>query len=66
MRCADSSGLNGCLALEIMMNTTQLLPRPKTTRKPRPVATRPVSQVLLEIAYCLHATKVVARPSRSK
>ena len=45
------------------MNAT-LLPAPrKVARRTRPTATRPVPQLLLEIAYQLHATRVVARPS---
>ena len=45
------------------MNATQLSPRRNPARQPRPTATRPVPQLLLEIAYQLHATRGVARPS---
>lgn len=37
------------------MTTTKLPERRKTATKPA----RPVTAVLLELAYCLHATKVV-------
>jgi hypothetical protein len=43
------------------MSATRLAPRKPS--KPRPTATRPVPELLLELAYRLHATKVVARPS---
>ena len=43
------------------MPATQTAPR----RKPRRIPTRPVPEILLEIAYRLHATRVVARPSGS-
>jgi hypothetical protein len=43
------------------MNATQTAPRrtPKTVQTP----SRPVTELLLELAYRLHATKVVARPA---
>jgi hypothetical protein len=41
-----------------MMNATKLSPRRTTTSR----ATRPVPEMLLELAYRLHVTKVVARP----
>jgi len=44
---------------EVMMNATKLSPRRTTTSR----STRPVPEMLLELAYRLHATKVVARPS---
>ncbi|MFO0802630.1 MAG: hypothetical protein U0791_05840 [Gemmataceae bacterium] len=35
-----------------------------TFRSPRPVPTRPVTEILLELAYVLHATKPVqAKPA---
>lgn len=40
------------------MNATTLSPRCSTTSR----AARPVPEILLELAYRLHATKVVARP----
>jgi hypothetical protein len=40
------------------MNATKL-PRRKTARKSLPI--RPVTELLLELAYHLHATRVVAR-----
>jgi hypothetical protein len=43
------------------MNGTQVAPR--KTRKTRRTTTRPVPELLLELAYRLHATKVVARPT---
>lgn len=41
--------------------TTALLPRRRTARKPRPAASRPVPELLRELAYHLHATRVVGR-----
>jgi hypothetical protein len=46
-------------------------PRHKTAKKPLSPATRPVTEVLLELAYQLHATRVVEklekpRPSRTR
>jgi hypothetical protein len=43
------------------MNATQLAPR--KPGKARRTTTRPVPELLLELAYRLHATRVVARPS---
>jgi len=40
------------------MNATQTKPRTTTTGKP---TTRPVQEILLDLAYKLHATKVVRR-----
>jgi hypothetical protein len=42
------------------MNATQLPSR--RARKTCPAPTRPVPEVLMEIAYRLHTTRVVARP----
>lgn len=44
------------------MPATQVLPRRTTARKSRPATGRPVPELLLELAYRLHATRVVARP----
>jgi hypothetical protein len=41
------------------MNATQLPARRKTANKTDKTPTRPVAQMLLELAYHLHATKVV-------
>lgn len=41
------------------MTATRLPERRKTAPKTAPA--RPVTEVLLELAFCLHATKVVAR-----
>lgn len=40
-------------------------PRRKPARKPGKSA-RPVAAVLLELAYYLHATRVVARPRKGR
>lgn len=48
-------------AHEVPMITTRSLPRRKITRNPKTKPSRPVTQLLLEIAYHLHATKVVSR-----
>lgn len=48
------------------MPATQVLPRRKTARKSRPTAGRPVTDVLRELAFVLHCTRVVAdMPSRT-
>jgi hypothetical protein len=44
------------------MPATQTAPR--RTRKSRQTSARPVPELLLELAYRLHATRVVARPTR--
>jgi hypothetical protein len=44
------------------MNATQSASRRTSARKPRTAASRPVTELLLEITYHLHATKVVSRP----
>lgn len=46
------------------MPATQTAPR--RTSKSRPATSRPVPELLLELAYRLHATKVVARPTRTR
>jgi len=51
---------------EVTMNATPLPSRPNTARKTRQTATRPVPELLLEIAYRLHASKVVVRPRASQ
>ena len=38
--------------------------RRKPSRKPRPA--RPVTEILLELAYYLHTTHVVARPAKNR
>lgn len=43
------------------MPANRVLPRRTTSRKSRPTG-RPVTEVLLELAYQLHTTRVVARP----
>ncbi len=45
------------------MNAMQASPR--RTRTPRRT-TRPIPELLLELAYRLHATKAVARPSGTR
>ncbi len=50
---------------EVTMNTTQLPSNPNTTQKTRQTSSRPVPELLLEIAYRLHASKVVVRPRTS-
>jgi hypothetical protein len=42
------------------MPATQVLPRRKNVRKSRPTAGRPVTDVLRELAFVLHCTRVVA------
>ncbi|MCE9563148.1 MAG: hypothetical protein K8U57_13985 [Planctomycetes bacterium] len=52
---------------EVMMNVPQTTPRLTTRRKTQHPPKRPVTEMLLEITYLLHATKVVKRlaaPSR--
>jgi len=44
------------------MTATQLAPRRNKARNSRHNSTRPVPELLLEIAYLLHARKVVSRP----
>jgi hypothetical protein len=44
------------------MPATQVLSRRTTARKSRPAMGRPVPEVLLELAYRLHTTRVVTRP----
>ncbi|HEV3438801.1 MAG TPA: hypothetical protein VG122_15655, partial [Gemmata sp.] len=51
---------------EVTMNATPLPSRPNAARKTRQTSTRPVPEILLEIAYRLHASKVVARPRASQ
>jgi hypothetical protein len=46
------------------MPATQTAPR--RTRKSRQASARPVPELLLELAYRLHATRVVARPTRPR
>ena len=46
------------------MPATQTAPR--RTRKSRRTPTRPVPELLLELAYRLHATRVLARPARTR
>jgi hypothetical protein len=41
---------------------TATLNRPTAQKKPRVTTTRPVPEILLELAYRLHATRVVRRP----
>ena len=43
------------------MTATRFPDRRKTATKAATAPKRPVTEVLLELAYCLHATKVVAR-----
>ncbi len=43
------------------MSATRVLPRRTTSRKSRPTG-RPVTEVLLELAYRLHTTRAVVRP----
>jgi len=45
------------------MTGNQTLPTPEAGRKPNTTPSRPVTELLLEIAYHLHATTVVARPA---
>jgi hypothetical protein len=45
------------------MNATPTAPRRKTARKPRRAPSRPVTEVLLEIAYHLHTSRVIVRPA---
>ncbi len=47
------------------MNATQHPPRRKTVKKTHPATPRPVPELLLELAYQLHVTKVVNRPATS-
>jgi hypothetical protein len=44
------------------MNAT-LRPRRAVSRKSKPAPTRPIPEVLLEIAYRLHATRPLPRPA---
>ena len=48
------------------MNATQLPARPNTVRKAHQTPTRPVPELLLEIAYRLHTSKVVVRSRTSR
>jgi hypothetical protein len=43
------------------MTANQTPLRPQRVRKPDPVPTRPVTELLLKLAYHLHTTRVVAR-----
>ena len=52
--------VNGCFNPEVMMNTAKSSPH--RTAKPR----RPVPEILLELAYRLHTTRVVARPVETR
>jgi hypothetical protein len=45
------------------MNATPTAPRRKTSHKARRAPARPVAELLLEITYHLHTTRVVARPA---
>ncbi len=48
------------------MTTTQTLPRRTKVRKSRPTAGRPVADVLRELAFVMHCTRVVAQmPTRT-
>jgi hypothetical protein len=47
------------------MNATRTAPRRKPSRKSRGPRPRPVSAVLLELAYYLHTTRVVSRPAEA-
>ncbi|MBN9520499.1 hypothetical protein J0H58_18560 [bacterium] len=44
------------------MPATRVLPRRTTARKSRPATGRPVPELLLELAYQLHTTRVITRP----
>jgi hypothetical protein len=48
------------------MNATQLPSHRKVTRKTHQTSTRPVTEILLELAYRLHASKVVKRLQTSQ
>jgi hypothetical protein len=43
------------------MPATQVLSRRKTTPKVRPTTSRPVTELLRELAFVLHSTRVVSR-----
>jgi hypothetical protein len=45
------------------MNATPTAPRRKSPRKTRRAPARPVAEVLLELAYHLHTSRVIARPT---
>jgi hypothetical protein len=45
------------------VNATQTAPRRKTPRKPLQAPARPVTELLLELAYQLHTSRVLARPA---
>lgn len=44
------------------MTATQRRPR-TSARKTAPKPSRPISELLLEIAYHMHTTRVIARPA---
>lgn len=48
------------------MNAMQTPLQKKTTPKAPKTLSRPVQELLLEIAYRLHANKVIARPRTSR
>ncbi len=48
------------------MSATQALPRRKKARKSRPTTSRPVTEMLRELAFVMHCTRVVAQlPTRT-
>ena len=47
------------------MPATQVLPRRKNVRKSRPTAGRPVAELLRELAFVLHCTRVVSQLPRT-
>lgn len=48
------------------MPATQVLPRRKNVRKSRPTAGRPVTELLRELAFVMHYTRVIAQlPTRT-
>ena len=47
------------------MPATQVLPRRKNARKSRPTAGRPVNELLRELAFVLHCTRVVSQLPRT-
>lgn len=61
-------GANGrpLLEHEVHMSVIQPAPRRKQTRKTRRASGRRVRELLLELAYQLHASHVIARPVVTK
>jgi hypothetical protein len=47
------------------MPATQVLPRRRNVRKSRPMAGRPVTDLLRELAFVLHRTRVVSQLPRT-